>query len=128
MNAIKDFTNYMESVGFKPEKCHNDLEYHVNTIYGLVKASVYRGDFTKDGKKPLKKHHNYVEIYFHCLEFDKALEYLKKVKNQKYPSNGKINITFHGGESEIGNWVSCFEILKFELNQIILKKDILITS
>ncbi len=116
----------MESINAKHAGLENwnQLEWSIETIYGDLKVSIHSSDYTKSGRPKTK--FNLVSIYTRFEDVDKAKEYLKK--NDGNTWSGKHNYLSSGGEDIITLWNYNFEHFKYELEQILIKKDNLISG
>ena len=117
MNAIKQFQSYMKNINTTTEKCWNDLEYRVDTVYGKLRISIFSSNFTSVGK-PRSKYNNLVSIYTSFEEIWRAIPYLKLNNGNIY--SGKLNYHLSGGNSSEENWTAIFERFKDDLEKIMV--------
>ncbi|MDO8611089.1 MAG: hypothetical protein Q7R95_11240 [bacterium] len=121
MNCIKKFWIYMDSIGKNIPNNWNPYEWIIETVYGKLNVSIHSDNFTKTGK-PRKKYNNLASIYCRFEDFDRAKEFLVKVKGDKFPTNSKANYCCSGGSDEIQNWNYNFEHFKSDIEKILVSK------
>ncbi len=96
-------------------------EFKIETIYGLLKITIFQDDFTKQGK-PRSRYGNLVSIYSKFLDVNRAKEYLKQKNGNIY--SGKVNYDLSGGNNVEKNWDANFDRFKCDLEKILIKKNV----
>lgn len=122
-NKLKQFSEYMFLLGAtQSNNKFYPYEFEIETIYGPLRVSIHKNNFTKQGK-PRAKFGNLVSIFtcFIGIDFDRFKEYLKQKNGNTYSS--KINYHLSGGESVEENWNANFDRFKNDLEKILVKSE-----